>query len=89
MGSSTDKEKTEVACVNTEIGSSNKGFKMLSKLGWQKGEKLGKTNASAGLLEPINVVANEGTSGLGNSDPVLSSSRTIDKRKLEIGRAHV
>eukprot|EP00099_Drosophila_melanogaster_P019688 NP_611023.1 uncharacterized protein Dmel_CG8079, isoform A [Drosophila melanogaster] len=82
VGSSTDKEKTEVACVNTEIGSSNKGFKMLSKLGWQKGEKLGKTNASAGLLEPINVVANEGTSGLGNSDPVLSSSRTIDKRKL-------
>ncbi|XP_033156776.1 angiogenic factor with G patch and FHA domains 1 isoform X1 [Drosophila mauritiana] len=82
VGSSTDKEKTEVACVNTEIGSSNKGFKMLSKLGWQKGEKLGKTNASAGLLAPINVVANEGTSGLGNTDPVLSSSRPVDKRKL-------
>ncbi|XP_043641773.1 angiogenic factor with G patch and FHA domains 1 isoform X1 [Drosophila teissieri] len=82
VGSSTDKEKTEVACVNTEIGSSNKGFKMLSKLGWQKGETLGKTNASAGLLAPINVVANEGTSGLGNSDPVVSSSRHVDKRKL-------
>ncbi|KMY93926.1 angiogenic factor with G patch and FHA domains 1 isoform X2 [Drosophila simulans] len=82
VGSSTDKEKTEVACVNTEIGSSNKGFKMLSKLGWQKGEKLGKTNASAGLLAPINVVANEGTSGLGNTDPVLSSSRPVDNRKL-------
>ncbi|KRJ99637.1 angiogenic factor with G patch and FHA domains 1 isoform X3 [Drosophila yakuba] len=82
VGSSTDKEKTEVACVNTEIGSSNKGFKMLSKLGWQKGETLGKTNASGGLLAPINVVANEGTSGLGNSDPVVSSSRHVDKRKL-------
>ncbi|XP_016953395.1 angiogenic factor with G patch and FHA domains 1 isoform X2 [Drosophila biarmipes] len=82
VGSSTDKEKTEVACVNTEIGSSNKGFKMLSKLGWQKGDTLGKTNASAGLLAPINVVGNEGTSGLGNSDPVISSSRPVDKRKL-------
>ncbi|EDV35741.1 uncharacterized protein Dana_GF12318, isoform A [Drosophila ananassae] len=80
VGSSTDKEKTEVACVNTEIGNSNKGFKMLSKMGWQKGNTLGKTNASAGLLEPINVVANEGTSGLGNTDPVLS--RPMDKRKL-------
>ncbi|XP_017108428.2 angiogenic factor with G patch and FHA domains 1 isoform X1 [Drosophila bipectinata] len=80
VGSSTDKEKTEVACVNTEIGNSNKGFKMLSKMGWQKGNTLGKTNASAGLLEPINVVANEGTSGLGNTDPV--HSRPMDKRKL-------
>ncbi|KAH8238707.1 hypothetical protein KR038_006855 [Drosophila bunnanda] len=82
VGSSTDKEKTEVACVNTEIGSSNKGFKMLSKLGWQKGETLGKTNASTGLLAPINVVANEGTSGLGNTDPVPTASRSVDKRKL-------
>ncbi|KAH8290658.1 hypothetical protein KR054_004803 [Drosophila jambulina] len=82
VGSSTDKEKTEVACVNTEIGSSNKGFKMLSKLGWQKGDTLGKTNASAGLLAPINVVANEGTSGLGNTDPVPTASRPVDKRKL-------
>ncbi|XP_017061881.1 angiogenic factor with G patch and FHA domains 1 isoform X1 [Drosophila ficusphila] len=82
VGSSTDKEKTEVACVNTEIGSSNKGFKMLSKLGWQKGDTLGKTNASAGLLAPINVVANDGTSGLGNTDPVTSSSRSVDKRKM-------
>nr|XP_044248921.1 angiogenic factor with G patch and FHA domains 1 isoform X1 [Drosophila takahashii] len=82
VGSSTDKEKTEIACVNTEIGSSNKGFKMLSKLGWQKGDTLGKTNSSAGLLTPINVVGNEGTSGLGNTDPVTSSSRPVDKRKL-------
>ncbi|KAH8401663.1 hypothetical protein KR009_007206 [Drosophila setifemur] len=81
VGSSTDKEKTEVACVNREISSSNKGFQMLSKLGWQKGNTLGKTNA--GLLAPINVVANEGTSGLGNSDPVASTaSRPMDKRKL-------
>ncbi|KAH8407694.1 hypothetical protein KR222_010871, partial [Zaprionus bogoriensis] len=84
VGSSTDKEKTEVACVNTEIASSNKGFKMLSKLGWQKGDTLGKSNQ--GLLAPINVVANEGTTGLGSSEQALAGStarpNATDKRKL-------
>ncbi|XP_030560268.1 angiogenic factor with G patch and FHA domains 1 isoform X2 [Drosophila novamexicana] len=81
VGSSTDKEKTEVACVHTEIASSNKGFKMLSQLGWQKGETLGKSNQ--GLLTPINVVANEGTTGLGSSEPLAKSApRSMDKRKL-------
>ncbi|XP_034650241.1 angiogenic factor with G patch and FHA domains 1 isoform X1 [Drosophila subobscura] len=81
VGSSTDKEKTEVACVHTEIASSNKGFKMLSKLGWQRGNTLGKTNASAGLLTPINVVANEGTSGLGRSE-TTGVPRPVEKRKI-------
>ncbi|KRF77712.1 uncharacterized protein Dvir_GJ14969, isoform E [Drosophila virilis] len=81
VGSSTDKEKTEVACVHTEIASSNKGFKMLSQLGWQKGETLGKSNQ--GLLTPINVVANEGTTGLGSSEPLAKNApRSMDKRKL-------
>ncbi|KAH8299902.1 hypothetical protein KR044_007353 [Drosophila immigrans] len=81
VGSSTDKEKTEVACVHTEIASSNKGFKMLSKLGWQKGDTLGKSNQ--GLLTPINVVANEGTTGLGSTEPsTAKASRSVDKRKL-------
>ncbi|KRG04100.1 angiogenic factor with G patch and FHA domains 1 isoform X2 [Drosophila mojavensis] len=81
VGSSTDKEKTEVACVHTEIASSNKGFKMLSQLGWQKGETLGKGNQ--GLLTPINVVANEGTTGLGSTDTSTKNvARPMDKRKL-------
>lgn len=29
----------------------NKGFKMLTKMGWNEGEKLGKDNR--GLLEPV------------------------------------
>lgn len=33
------------------ISSENKGFKMLSKLGWQEGQTLGKNND--GLLEPV------------------------------------
>lgn len=73
---------------------------MLSQLGWQKGETLGKSNQ--GLLTPvsrmpietlsiiyificqqINVVANEGTTGLGSSEPLAKSApRSMDKRKL-------
>lgn len=33
------------------IPSENKGFKMLSKLGWSQGQALGKNND--GLLEPV------------------------------------
>lgn len=33
------------------IPSENKGFKMLSKLGWSEGQSLGKNND--GLLEPV------------------------------------
>lgn len=33
------------------ISSENKGFKMLSKLGWSEGQSLGKNND--GLLEPV------------------------------------
>lgn len=36
---------------------------MLSKLGWSKGDTLGKT--SEGLLEPIPLNSNEGKKGLG------------------------
>jgi len=36
---------------------------MLSKLGWKEGEGLGKERV--GLLEPITVIPNEGTVGLG------------------------
>ncbi|XP_012154704.1 angiogenic factor with G patch and FHA domains 1 isoform X1 [Ceratitis capitata] len=84
VGSSTDGEKTQTASVNTEISAENKGFKMLSKLGWNKGEALGKVNDGSGLLEPINVSSNEGKKGLGceggNSTGVTLTS--ADKRKI-------
>ncbi|XP_053962904.1 angiogenic factor with G patch and FHA domains 1 isoform X2 [Anastrepha ludens] len=84
IGSSTDGEKTQSASVNTEISSENKGFKMLSKLGWNKGEALGKANDGSGLLEPINVASNEGKKGLG-CEAAASGSVALsnaDKRKI-------
>ncbi|XP_075168997.1 uncharacterized protein LOC142241136 isoform X2 [Haematobia irritans] len=84
VGSSSDKEKTQVASVDTAISSENKGFKMLSKLGWSKGESLGKTQ-SGGLLEPINVESNVGTKGLGCDDPAASVTIAPSvKRKMDL-----
>uniref|UniRef100_A0A0K8VXR3 Angiogenic factor with G patch and FHA domains 1 n=1 Tax=Bactrocera latifrons TaxID=174628 RepID=A0A0K8VXR3_BACLA len=84
VGSSTDGEKTQAASVNTEISSDNKGFKMLSKLGWNKGEALGKASDGSGLLEPINVASNEGKTGLGcgAATSVSVALTNADKRKI-------
>ncbi|KAJ2451707.1 hypothetical protein EV183_003423 [Coemansia sp. RSA 2336] len=37
--------------INKAIGSDNKGFQLLSKLGWQQGQGLGA--ASEGIVEPV------------------------------------
>uniref|UniRef100_A0A1B0A775 G-patch domain-containing protein n=1 Tax=Glossina pallidipes TaxID=7398 RepID=A0A1B0A775_GLOPL len=83
VGSSTDKEKTQTASVDTEIPSDNKGFKILSKLGWSKGEALGKT--TTGLLEPINVESNTGTKGFGCQDSITATTlSSSEKKKFEM-----
>lgn len=65
MGSSNPNEKTATASVDESIPSTNKGFKMLSKLGWKAGQALGK--ATDAIVEPIQVHGNTGTMGLGNN----------------------
>ncbi|CAK1552909.1 unnamed protein product [Leptosia nina] len=63
VGSSHHAEKTQSSDINTFITPENKGFKLLQKMGWSKGEGLGKD--SQGNHEPIPLVSNEGKSGLG------------------------
>ncbi|XP_037295257.1 angiogenic factor with G patch and FHA domains 1 isoform X2 [Manduca sexta] len=65
VGSSHHAEKTHSSDLDTFIPAENKGFKLLEKMGWSKGEGLGKDNQ--GDTEPIPLVSNEGTSGLGSS----------------------
>ncbi|CAH1186661.1 unnamed protein product [Phyllotreta striolata] len=65
VGSQNPHEKTQVASVDESINKENKGFKLLSKMGWKEGQSLGKTGE--GLLEPINSVSNKGTTGLGSA----------------------
>ncbi|CAH0695830.1 unnamed protein product [Spodoptera exigua] len=63
VGSSHHSEKTQSTDTNTSIAADNKGFKLLEKMGWNKGEGLGKDNQ--GGTEPVPLVSNEGTTGLG------------------------
>lgn len=64
VGSSHGSVKTEQASVNTSISSDNKGFKLLSKMGWSEGKSIGKSQE--GIKEPIQVNAQQGTTGLGS-----------------------
>lgn len=73
-----------VASLDEHISSENKGFKMLSKLGWNEGQALGKNEG--GLTEPIPLITNVGTSGLGSQALVQPDAATfeIDDRKRMI-----
>ncbi|ENN71384.1 angiogenic factor with G patch and FHA domains 1-like isoform X1 [Dendroctonus ponderosae] len=63
VGSQNPYEKTKAASLDESITSENKGFKLLSKMGWKEGESLGKDGT--GRIEPVKVVSNAGTAGMG------------------------
>lgn len=85
VGSSHDHEKTVQASVDKSISSENKGFKLLSKMGWSEGTSLGK--GDAGIKEPVQLKAQQGKSGLGNENSSFDASTTgggSNKKKQEI-----
>ncbi|XP_044877039.1 angiogenic factor with G patch and FHA domains 1 isoform X1 [Mauremys mutica] len=55
------------ASVHVEISDSNKGRKMLEKMGWKKGEGLGKDGG--GMKNPIQLQIHKMHAGLGTSRP--------------------
>ncbi|NXN14200.1 AGGF1 factor, partial [Indicator maculatus] len=55
------------ASVHIEISNSNKGHKMLEKMGWKKGEGLGKDGG--GMKDPIHLQIHKMHAGLGTSKP--------------------
>lgn len=79
-GSSNEHAKTQTSSVNEQISSENKGFKMLSKLGWSEGRSLGKNDQ--GLKEPIRMATNVGTSGLGSRTLVEPTAGPEESKKL-------
>ncbi|XP_019908599.2 angiogenic factor with G patch and FHA domains 1 isoform X4 [Esox lucius] len=77
------------ASVNVEIGEVNKGRKMLEKMGWKRGEGLGKDGA--GIKDPIQLKIRKSQSGLGagaavSVDEAGSLSRTRTQRNFEKAR---
>ncbi|NXI34642.1 AGGF1 factor, partial [Galbula dea] len=55
------------ASVHIEISNINKGRKMLEKMGWKKGEGLGKDGS--GMKDPIHLQLHKMHAGLGTSRP--------------------
>nr|XP_026492670.1 angiogenic factor with G patch and FHA domains 1 isoform X1 [Vanessa tameamea] len=84
VGSSHHSEKTQSSDINTFIAAENKGFKLLEKMGWSKGEGLGKD--SQGDREPIPLVSNDGKAGLGaGSAPAAPmASKTLGPATLRL-----
>ncbi|KRX57988.1 Angiogenic factor with G patch and FHA domains 1 [Trichinella sp. T9] len=70
----------ETSSTDRHVDSKNKGFKMLSKMGWKSGDGLGRKGD--GIKEPINPVSNVGTAGLGCSVLKGISSDDVDPSQL-------
>ncbi|XP_018592134.1 angiogenic factor with G patch and FHA domains 1 isoform X1 [Scleropages formosus] len=67
------------ASVHVEIGDSNKGRKMLEKMGWKKGEGLGKDGA--GRKDPIKLQIRKSQAGLGVNAAVSVEDITLPSSK--------
>lgn len=82
VGSSHHGAKTEQASVNKSISSDNKGFKLLSKMGWSEGTSIGKSQE--GIKEPVQVITQQGTSGLGCEVIQPSVPFIVNQKKKDI-----
>uniref|UniRef100_A0A8C7NFJ0 Angiogenic factor with G patch and FHA domains 1 n=1 Tax=Oncorhynchus mykiss TaxID=8022 RepID=A0A8C7NFJ0_ONCMY len=70
------------ASVHIEISEVNKGRKMLEKMGWKKGEGLGKDGA--GMKDPIQLKIRKSQSGLGAGAAVsVDEAGSLSKNKTQ------
>nr|XP_020489541.1 angiogenic factor with G patch and FHA domains 1 isoform X1 [Labrus bergylta] len=69
------------ASVHKEISEVNKGRKMLEKMGWKKGEGLGK--GGTGMKAPIELKIRKSQSGLGAAAAVSLDSVSLTKSKSQ------
>ncbi|CAG8457946.1 5346_t:CDS:2 [Dentiscutata heterogama] len=71
--------------VQTKIGSENRGNKLLQKMGWKEGQGLGCNGT--GILDPVQLVTNEGTKGLGASaNTVKNPSETLQEATRRVAK---
>ncbi|XP_022600729.1 angiogenic factor with G patch and FHA domains 1 [Seriola dumerili] len=69
------------ASVHEEISEVNKGRKMLEKMGWKKGEGLGKEGT--GMKDPIELKIRKSQSGLGAGAAMSLDSVSITRSKSQ------
>ncbi|XP_011251924.1 angiogenic factor with G patch and FHA domains 1 isoform X1 [Camponotus floridanus] len=82
VGSSHHRVKTEQTSVHTSIAKDNKGFKILSKMGWSEGHSLGKDGD--GITEPVSIRGNYNKAGIGSSEadfPNIELDSNMEKKQ--------
>ena len=77
----------------TALDTSNKGFALLSKMGYKPGMRLGRedeSGAGRGILEPIPLQLKEGRGGLGRDETMrriaMEKCRLVEQRTKQIIR---
>ncbi|CAL9704249.1 unnamed protein product [Knipowitschia caucasica] len=79
VGSDGFVREDEPASVHTEISEGNKGRQMLEKMGWKRGEGLGKEGS--GIKDPIQLQIRKAQSGLGAAPAVSVDDPSLNKTK--------
>lgn len=72
-------EETREKGLNTAISAGNKGFQLLTKMGFQPGTSLGKSQK--GLTEPINIVVKGDAAGVGREKYVKTVKQQRQQNK--------
>lgn len=82
-------ETNREAGLNREIGSDNKGFKMLEKMGFKPGTSIGK-KGTEGLKAPIRVEVKQGRGCLGQKTVMHEKRRKLEETTdPEVFRARI
>lgn len=78
-----DTDNLEQASIDTQLTSSNVGFRLLQKMGW-KGKGLGKDEQ--GITEPIRAKSRDAKLGLGKQeqDDFYTAEENVHRKKLEV-----
>ncbi|XP_024947856.1 angiogenic factor with G patch and FHA domains 1 isoform X3 [Cephus cinctus] len=84
VGSSTHHVKTQQSSLDTSIAKDNRGFKLLSKMGWSEGRSLGKDGD--GRTEPVPLRANHNKVGFGASETTTVEVDPSTERRQAVWR---
>ncbi|CAK9822240.1 Angiogenic factor with G patch and FHA domains 1 [Anthophora retusa] len=81
IGSLNHHAKTQQSSMETSIAKDNRGFKLLSKMGWSEGQSLGKEGT--GPTEPVSLTNNPSKTGLGATSefPTIELDSTTEKKQ--------
>ncbi|XP_071868651.1 angiogenic factor with G patch and FHA domains 1 isoform X2 [Bombus fervidus] len=81
IGSLNHHAKTQQSSMDISIAKDNRGFKLLSKMGWSEGQSLGKERD--GPTEPVPLTNNPSKTGLGATSefPTIELDSTTEKKQ--------